>query len=530
MSQHQQQMHSPTMAVGTDDTSPTAQVADTAEPADTTEVSPYAWTDWKRHLWLLGLIPAGILFPALALFAGFNALANNAVGGLGALWHVLATGSLFLAPLLVFVFIPIVDYLAGRDGANPPEEMREKLEADKFYRWVVYSYVPLQYATVIMSAYLWTADDLSWLGNPGELSLIGKIGVMLAAGVAGGIGINTAHELGHKIESVEQWASKITLATTGYGHFYVEHNRGHHARVATPEDPASSRFGESFWRFLPRTVFGSLKSAWNLEADRLRRAGHSPWSIRNDNISAWLMTVVLFGALTAIFGWEALPWLIIQAIYGFSLLEVVNYLEHYGLLRQKTDKGRYQRCRAEHSWNSDHMVTNIFLFHLQRHSDHHANPMRRYQVLRTVDEAPQLPAGYAAMIVIAYFPWLWRKIMDPRVLDHYNGDVTRANIAPHRRAAILARYGSPSSSSSLGDASSASSVAVLTDVDAEEARKAGVSPIGTYVCPNCGHHYIEDRGEPREGFPAGTPWSEIPDDWQCPDCGVREKIDFLPVS
>lgn len=500
------------------------------QPTADTAATPYAWTDWKRHLWLLGLIPAGILFPALGIFAGFNALARHAALGVVVPWQVLATGSLFLAPLLVFVVIPVVDYLAGRDGANPPEEMREKLEADPFYRWVVYSYVPLQYATLIMSCYLWTADDLSWLGHPGELSIVAKIGVMLAAGVAGGIGINTAHELGHKIESMEQWAAKITLATTGYGHFYVEHNRGHHARVATPEDPASSRFGESFWRFLPRTVIGSLRSAWQLEAARLRRAGHSPWSLRNDNISAWLMTVALFAALTAIFGLAALPWLIAQAIYGFSLLEVVNYLEHYGLLRQKTTTGRYQRCRAEHSWNSDHMVTNIFLFHLQRHSDHHANPMRRYQVLRTVDEAPQLPAGYAAMIVIAYVPWLWRRVMDHRVLEHYHGDITRANIAPHRRQAILSRYGSSTPTVSIGDLPPAAAVATMPDIEAERAASAGISPTGTYACPHCGHRYNEQRGEPREGFAPGTPWEHIPDTWQCPDCGVREKVDFLPVS
>lgn len=516
---------------GTEAADPTQEqlAAEARAAAAESDVEPYEWTDWKRHLWLLGLLPAGILFPALGLFAGFNYLHNTDALGVGGLWTVLAQLSLFLAPFIVYVVIPAIDYLGGRDGQSPPEEMREKLEADKFYRWVVYSYVPLQYATLIMACYLWSAQDLSWLGNAGPLSLFGKVGVMFAAGIAGGIGINTAHELGHKIESAEQWASRITLATTGYGHFYVEHNRGHHARVATPEDPASSRFGESFWRFLPRTVIGSLKSAWSLEAERLRRQGKSPWSIRNDNISSWLMTVVLFAALTAIFGWTVLPWLIIQAIYGFSLLEAVNYLEHYGLLRQKTDKGRYQRCRPEHSWNSDHTVTNIFLFHLQRHSDHHANPMRRFQVLRSFDEAPQLPAGYASMIVIAYIPPLWRRIMDHRVLSHYDGDITRANIAPHRREQILATYGSPSDRS-LDDGHQRSSVAVLIDEDAEAARAAGISPTGTYVCPNCGHHYIEEQGEPREGFPAGTKWAEIPDDWQCPDCGVREKVDFLAVT
>ncbi|WP_333620195.1 fatty acid desaturase [Dietzia sp.] len=494
------------------------------------DADPYAWTDPKRHLWLLGLIPAGMLFPALAFYAGANALAGHSWLGVETPWQVIATLTMFLPWVMVFVFIPIQDYVFGRDGSNPPEEIREKLEADKYYRWIVYLYVPLQYATLVMACYLWTADDLSWLGHAGPMGFVAKLGVLLAAGIAGGIGINTAHELGHKIETGEKWASKITLATTFYGHFYTEHNRGHHARVATPEDPASSRFGESYYRFLPRTVFGSLRSAWGIERERLRRQGKPVWSIRNDNLNAWAMSVALFAVLTAVFGWAVLPWLIAQAIYGFSLLEVVNYLEHYGLLRQKTDKGRYQRTRSEHSWNSDHMVTNIFLFHLQRHSDHHANPMRRFQVLRTVDEAPQLPSGYASLIVVAHFPPLWRKIMDKRVLAHYGGDVTRANIDPLFRERIIAKYSPDAHDAAATGNGAAAGTSVLTDTDAEAALAAGTSPIGTYVCPNCGHHYIEAEGEPREGFPAGTPWSEIPNDWQCPDCGVREKIDFLAVA
>jgi alkane 1-monooxygenase len=133
---------------------------------------------------------------------------------------------------------------------------------------------------------------------------------------------------------------------------------------------------------------------------------------------------------------------VIQAVVGFSLLEAVNYLEHYGLLRQKTENGRYERCSPAHSWNSDHIVTNIFLYHLQRHSDHHANPTRRYQTLRSFDGAPNLPSGYASMIVLAYFPPLWRKVMDPRVLAHYGGDVAKANLQPAKRQKLLAKYGS----------------------------------------------------------------------------------------
>ncbi len=227
---------------------------------------------------------------------------------------------------------------------------------------------------------------------------------MLTVGVVSGIAINTAHELGHKRASMERWLSKVALAQSAYGHFFIEHNRGHHVRVATPEDPASARLGESFYAFLPRTVAGSLRSAWELERTRLGRMDRSPWTPRNDILGAWAMTVVLFAALTAIFGVAVLPYLVGQAVLGFCLLEVVNYLEHYGLRRQRREDGRYERTRPEHSWNSNSVASNVLLYHLQRHSDHHANPIRRYQALRHVEEAPQLPTGYAGMIVLAAFP------------------------------------------------------------------------------------------------------------------------------
>jgi alkane 1-monooxygenase len=158
-------------------------------------------------------------------------------------------------------------------------------------------------------------------------------------------------------------------------------------------------------------------------------------------LSAWAMSLVLFAALTAAFGPGVLPYLLIQAGFGFCLLEVINYTEHYGLLRERTAGGRYERCAPRHSWNSDNVATNVFLYHLQRHSDHHANPTRRYQALRHFEEAPELPTGYAGMIVLAYFPPLWRRVMDHRVIAHYDGDVTRANIQPSARPALLARYG-----------------------------------------------------------------------------------------
>ncbi|MBN0971692.1 MULTISPECIES: alkane 1-monooxygenase [Gordonia] len=405
----------------------------TAPTPFTADDSAAEWKDRKRHLWLLGLIPPTSIFLAMGLVAGFNAIGHG--------FDVVSPVWWWIGPLLVYVLLPILDVFFGPDGSNPPEELMEQLENDKYYRYCTYVYIPFQLASLVMACYLWTADDLSWLGIDGGLGLASKIGLALSIGAMGGIGINTAHELGHKKDDLERWLSKITLAQTFYGHFYIEHNRGHHVRVATPEDPASSRFGESFWRFLPRSVWGSLTSSVELERKRLERAGKPFWHPSNDVLNAWAMSIVLWGALTAIFGWEILPFLVIQAVYGFSLLETVNYLEHYGLLRQKTRTGRYERCTPEHSWNSDHICTNIFLYHLQRHSDHHANPTRRYQTLRSFDGAPNLPSGYASMITLAYFPPIWRRVMDKRVLDHYDGDVERINIAPHRRERVLAEHG-----------------------------------------------------------------------------------------
>lgn len=385
-------------------------------PSPSVPARPEAtWHDPKRYLWLIGLIVPLLPFLTWGLVEAT---------GLGVFWW---TGF-----ALLYVVVPVIDQLFGKDTGNPPDGALAWLEQDRYYRWCIFLYLPAQYAGLVAGC---------WLLTYGGLSLTGQVGLTLTLGGVAGIGINTAHELGHKKESVERWLSRIALAQTWYGHFFIEHNRGHHVRVATPDDPASARLGESFWRFLPRTVSGSLLSAWRLEKARLDRLGSSPWTLRNDILSAWAMSLVLFGALTLAFGPGILPYLLGQAVFGFCLLEVINYTEHYGLLRQRTASGRFERCAPRHSWNSDNVTTNVFLYHLQRHSDHHANPTRRYQALRHHEEAPELPAGYAGMIVLAYFPPLWRRVMDHRVVAHYDGDVTLANIQPSKRRAVLARYG-----------------------------------------------------------------------------------------
>jgi alkane 1-monooxygenase len=373
--------------------------------------SSVSWRDPKRYLWPLGLIVPLLPFMAFGLVEAT---------GLGLFW--------WSGPIFVFAIMPLLDSLVGKDADNPPDSAIAYLEEDRFYRWCTYLFLPLQYGSLVWACALWSS---------GDLGVTESLGLAFTVGCVSGIAINTAHELGHKRKQAERWLSKIALAQTGYGHFFIEHNRGHHVRVATPEDPASSRLGESFWAFLPRTVSGSLRSAWELERVRLDRVGAPVWSLRNDVLNAWLMTIVLFGALIAVFGLAVAPYLLLQAVFGFSLLEVVNYLEHYGLLRRKRDDGRYERTQPRHSWNSNNVSSNVLLYHLQRHSDHHANPMRRYQALRHFDEAPELPSGYATMIVLAYLTPLWRRVMDPKVLAHYGGDASLANVQPSKRR----RYG-----------------------------------------------------------------------------------------
>ena len=376
------------------------------------------WRDHKRYLWLLGIV-----VPLLPL----GAWRESTRWDLDVFW--------WLGPIWVLSVIPLLDAVLGQDRSNPPEWAVDELARDRFYRWCTFLYLPVQYASLVLAC---------WVVTHVDMSLVDRLGYALTVGTVAGVAINTAHELGHKREAMERWLGRVALAQTGYGHFFIEHNRGHHVRVATPEDPASSRMGESFWAFLPRTVSGSLRSAWGIEAARLDRLGVSHWSYKNDILSAWAMTVLLFGGLAVAFGPVVLPYLIVQAVVGFSLLEVVNYLEHYGLLRQRKDDGRYERCQQQHSWNSNNVASNVLLFHLQRHSDHHTHPTRRYQALRHAEEAPQLPTGYAGMIVLALFPPVWRRVMDPRLLAHYDGDVSRINMQPRARRRIEARYGSAS--------------------------------------------------------------------------------------
>ncbi len=373
--------------------------------------------DKKRHLWLLGLAVPAIAMSGLAGYQFGPKKSKKFFASFG--------------PLFIHGVIPTLDKLIGEDTENPPLDAIADLEADPYYSRIVKLFIPLQYATNVYGAYLASRKGTS----VADQVLLGTL-----VGMVNGIAINTAHELSHKNGRLEHYLSHLALAPSGYNHFRIEHPYGHHRRVATPEDPASSRLGETFWKFLPRTVIGSFKSAIEIEKKRLERKKLPFFCKENELIHGWTMSAIYHGLMFKKFGMRSVPFQLTQATYAVTLFEAVNYIEHYGLKREKKENGQYERTLPEHSWNNNNLVTNLFLYQLQRHSDHHAYPTRSFQTLRHFENAPQLPAGYGAMLLPAFIPAWWSKIMDDRVVEHYNGDLSKVNLHPDAEARIYEKY------------------------------------------------------------------------------------------
>ena len=252
------------------------------------------------------------------------------------------------------------------------------------------------------------------------------LGLAVSMGVSSGVmGINISHELAHRVDNkLEPFLSKLILWSVLYMHWGLEHVVGHHRHVATPGDPATAKLGQSFYAFWPQTVFGSFRSAWDFEKARMAKIQEPLWSAKNRVVQFIVLQLALVFFIFLFLGTASLIYMLIQSFTAISLLEVVNYIEHYGLLRKEID-GKYESVKPYHSWNSSNLVTNTFLFNLQRHSDHHYKPGRRYQILRHFDESPQLPTGYAGMINLAVIPPLWRSIMDPKVKAYRDLDEQR---------------------------------------------------------------------------------------------------------
>ena len=375
------------------------------------------YVDRKRWLWMLSV--AYPLQPFVAVWLHF--VTDNE------LW--------FLLPLVVnYAVAPALDWAIGEDRNNPPEEVVMQLDQDLYYRRLTYAAVPLHFITLVGCAWYATTQSLSWWA----FAILAAV-----AGMTAGLAINTGHELGHKNSRFEKSLAKVVLAIAAYGHFSIAHNRGHHRDVSAPVDPASARMGESIYKFARREVPGAFRMAWQTEKERLTIRGKSVWHGSNPILQSYAITAAFSLLLFLLLGWKTIPFLLIHNLFAYWQLTSANYIEHYGLLRGRDARGRYEPCQPYHSWNSNHILSNLVLFHLERHSDHHTHPLRRYQSLRHFEDLPSLPNGYFGMYVLAYVPSLWFRIMDKRLMElpHVQGDLDKVNIDPDARASLFLKWG-----------------------------------------------------------------------------------------
>ncbi len=313
-----------------------------------------------------------------------------------------------LTPLVLYGAIPLADQLLGRDLRNVTID-DPRYDWHGLFRLITWLCLPIQLGIV-----LWGAQVL-FVQQP--FNAFGAIAWTLSVGYVGGIiAINVGHELIHKRTKIDQIIGGLLLSTVSYAGFKIEHVRGHHVWVSTPRDPSTARFNQSLYHFLPRAVANNFVNAWRLEAQRLRNAGLAPWHWRNELTGYYAFSGLLLLACCALGGWSGLLYFVGQSAAAFLGLEVINYVEHYGLERRQGDDGRYERPAPVHSWNASHKFTNLLLLQLGRHSDHHANATRAYPRLQHHDDVPQLPAGYPSMYLLALVPPLWRRVMNPKVL------------------------------------------------------------------------------------------------------------------
>lgn len=323
---------------------------------------------------------------------------------LGGAWSF---GSIYVA----FLVLPLLEFLLPtRTDSHAPEE-EENRSGRRLFDYLLYLNLPILYGAITYLLINVTTRELAGYEITG---MILNVGLMI-----GTIGINVGHELGHRTNKWEQWLAQALLLSGLYMHFFIEHNRGHHRHVATPLDPATSRRNQTIYGFWLRSVGLSWLNGWKLEAERLRRENKAVIGIENQMLRFQLIQVVYLTAIALTFGLTGLWVAVAAAVFGFLMLETVNYIEHYGLVRRQNATGRYEPVLPVHSWNSNHELGRIFLYELTRHSDHHYRATRKYQILRVFEESPQLPYGYPACMILSLFPPVWFAVMNPRV-DAFN--------------------------------------------------------------------------------------------------------------
>lgn len=318
----------------------------------------------------------------------------------------------YLTPFYSFVVIPFLELIFPIDNTNLSDTESKSLKSKKLFDWLLYLNIPIVYGLLFFALTTVTTRLLEAY----EL-----IGLIISMGIVLGVnGINVAHELGHRQTTNERFLGKALLLPALYMHFYIEHNYGHHLHAATKEDPATARYNQSVYSFWVTSVFRQYASAWKIQKTLLINNNLGATSIKNDMLWYVFLEILYLVVITLLFGTTGFVFALFAAIFGFILLETVNYIEHYGLLRLKTKSGRYERVSQIHSWNSNHIIGRIVLYELTRHSDHHYKTSKKYQILECHDESPQMPYGYPTSMVLSLIPPLWFKIMNKRIPKQMN--------------------------------------------------------------------------------------------------------------
>lgn len=324
-------------------------------------------------------------------------------------FHAFTSHGLACFALLIYswIIIPFLELFMDPDANNLDQAEEEIAKNDRLYDLILYVIALLQVPMLLLFFYSMQEEGLSWIDRVGRIATMGM--------VCGTFGINVGHELGHRTNTFERFLAKLSLMTSLYMHFYIEHNKGHHKNVATPGDPSSARYGEPVYGFWYRTIVYSYLSAWKIANRDMEKSGHAKWSLKNEMLQAHMIQGLFLFLVFFLFGLPTLGYFLVAATMGILLLETVNYIEHYGLSRKQITEGRYERTMPAHSWNSDHVIGRMMLFELSRHSDHHYLASRKYQVLRHHHDAPQMPTGYPGMMLLTLIPPLWFYIMNRRI-------------------------------------------------------------------------------------------------------------------
>jgi alkane 1-monooxygenase len=328
----------------------------------------------------------------------------------GSIQAFIGHGWICYAPLIyAWIVIPGLELFLKPDPSNLSKAEEEIAKESRIYDFILYLIVIIQIPTLFF--FLRSMQDPT-------LTVVDKVGRVGTMGLlCGTFGINVGHELGHRIKPFEQTLAKISLLSSLYMHFIVEHNKGHHKNVATPEDPSSARLGEPLYLFFFRTIILSYVSAWKISINEIQKKQKSFFSFANDMLVFHVIELLFVALIYFLFGWQITLYFLTAALIGILLLETVNYIEHYGLQRKEMENGKYERAMPQHSWNSNHVIGRLMLFELSRHSDHHYLASKKYQLLKHHDDAPQMPTGYPGMMILSLFPPAWFYVMDRRVKE-----------------------------------------------------------------------------------------------------------------